>query len=127
MYLASHDNKLVSVNQLADIYRVSVNHMVKVVHNLVKINYLSSVRGRNGGVRLALAANEIRLGDAINDIENHRQIIDCSSINCILEPNCSLQSVLLSAQKTFYAELNKVTLADLCKNPTQIRQLLKTG
>ncbi len=125
MYLASHDNELVSISRLSDAYKVSNNHMVKVVHNLVKIGYLKSVRGRNGGVQLTHSPEKILIGNAIQDIENQPKIINCSSINCILEKQCILENTLISAQKTFYQQLNKTSLADISSNKNELRSLLK--
>ncbi len=127
MYLASHGNELVSISQLSDAYKVSNNHMVKVVHNLVKIGYLTSVRGRNGGVKLKHPPEKIQLGNAIQDIENQPKIIDCSSINCILEKQCILESTLISAQNAFYQQLNKTTLADISSNKKELRSILRTA
>lgn len=45
--------ELSSVAKVSALYDVSRNHMVKVVNQLVKLGYLQSQRGKNGGIRMA--------------------------------------------------------------------------
>lgn len=49
IYLGTNSSAPVSVSKMAAAYGVSLNHLVKVVHGLVKARFLASTRGRSGG------------------------------------------------------------------------------
>ena len=65
MYLGLQPDRLVTISELAELYAISRNHLVKVVHNLSRSSYIKTVRGKGGGMRLDRSAAEINLGDLI--------------------------------------------------------------
>src|SRR3954470_18216729 len=69
MYLALQGQKLVQIKTISEAYRVSENHLVKVVQHLVRQGYVASVRGRSGGIRLAKEPEQIGLGDVFRKTE----------------------------------------------------------
>ncbi len=123
MYLAAKPESIVSINHLSTIYLASNNHVVKVVHNLVKLGYVESVRGRNGGVKLNASADSITVSEVVRKTENHDNVINCATANCPLHPRCSLTGVLHKANEAFYAVLENTTLADLVGNTPQLEKL----
>ena len=54
MYLALHRERLATIQGIAKAYAISENHLMKVVHHLAKTGVVESVRGKGGGIRLAL-------------------------------------------------------------------------
>ena len=124
MYLASKPSEIISIGYLSKAYLAPHNHMVKVVHNLVKLGYLESIRGRSGGVRLKGCPNNITVSDVVRKTENHDNVINCEAANCPLHPNCSLTGVLHRANEAFYAALAATTLADLIHNHPSLKQLV---
>ena len=56
IYLGLHTDRLVSVGEVSRAYRVSPHILVKVVQLLVGQGLVTSVRGHNGGLRLAWMA-----------------------------------------------------------------------
>jgi len=124
MYLASKPDDTVSISHLSTIYLASNNHMVKVVHNLVKLGYLESIRGRNGGVRLRGEASDINVSEVVHKTENHDNVINCEEASCPLHPRCSLTGVLHKANKAFYAALEQTTLAELVSDNPGLKKLI---
>ena len=61
MYLALKDDGLATIEEIADSYGISKNHLMKVTHQLGVGGYIETVRGRRGGLRLAKPAEEIGL------------------------------------------------------------------
>ena len=98
--------------------------MVKVVHKLVKLGYLRSIRGRTGGVILAKEPDEILLGEVVRKTENNQYIVDCSSANCPLVTSCLLQAALNRAHQVFYDTLDEYTLTDLIDNKIELLKLV---
>ena len=118
LYLAGKEDVSVTITELADFYRISRNHLVKVVHNLGLNGYVLTTRGRNGGIRLARAAKDIAIGDVVRSTEPDFDLLECfnpATDQCVISRSCSLKSVLFNAQKNFLDVLDQYTLADIAK------------
>lgn len=118
----------VTVDEVADTFGISRHHLVKVVHDLGRSGYLETRRGIGGGFTLARPPEEIRLGDIVRLGEESETVIDCmdrSNRSCRLLPYCRLKGVLDEAAAAFFAVLDGYTLADLLKQPSKMRAVLK--
>ena len=104
-YVASNNDRLVTLSEIAAYYEISVEHLRKVVHALSKTGYLDTYRGKNGGIKLAKPASEINLATIVTQAEGNEPLINCSQQKCCLTGFCSLQGVLAQAQKAFIAVL----------------------
>ena len=114
IYLALHGDRLASIADIARAYRVSENHLTKVVHRLGQIGLIETVRGRQGGLRLARPAAEIGLGDVVRQTEESLAIVECfASATCPLTGACRLECALQEALAAFLAVLDRYTLHDL--------------
>jgi Rrf2 family nitric oxide-sensitive transcriptional repressor len=121
------DERLVTVDELAERYGISRNHLVKIVHRLGTLGYVETVRGKNGGMRLARHPRDIRIGDVVRDFEGDMTIVECFDARtntCPIERSCSLQGILRTATGRFLAELDGHTLADLVRPRSRLRPLL---
>ncbi|MBQ0715210.1 MAG: Rrf2 family transcriptional regulator [Paraperlucidibaca sp.] len=107
--------QLSTIQEIAEAYQVSRNHLMKVVSRLVAHNYVVSVRGAGGGIRLAKAPNEILIGDVVQHMEPEDGLVECLRENnkCVITPACLLPGMLMRARDAFTAELNKQTLQDI--------------
>ncbi len=122
IYLGSRPSGLSSIREISDTFSVSQNHMMKVVQDLANAQFLVSVRGRNGGIRLARPANEINLGALLRHAEGLTGLIDCEG--CRIAPACTLPIVLSEATAAFVAVFDKYTLADLVGRRSALGTLL---
>ena len=123
MHLAARPDRLSSIAEIARTYRISHNHLTKVVHDLRKEGYLSAVRGRSGGLLLARPAGAISVGEIVRHTEGSFDLVDCGS--CVIAPACALAAALREARRAFMAVLDGYTLADLVKDRKNgLRQLL---
>lgn len=117
MYLAYKGEALSTIREISDMYRVSENHLMKVVHRLARFGYVATTRGKGGGLKLARAPAEINLGQVVRDTEETLYVVECLAEgyrgDCSITPSCKLKSVLNDAQKAFFAELDGYTLKDL--------------
>jgi Rrf2 family nitric oxide-sensitive transcriptional repressor len=123
MYLALHGQKLVQIKTISDAYRVSENHLVKVVQHLVHLGYVASVRGRSGGIRLAKAPEEIGLGDVFRKTEPSLKLLPCFEAEhtaCPIVSICDLNTMFQKAMKCFLDELDRQTLASLVGRRSQM-------
>jgi Rrf2 family nitric oxide-sensitive transcriptional repressor len=114
---------LASIREVADAHRISENHLVKVVHGLGRAGFVATLRGRGGGLRLAKAPGEIRVGDVVRWAEEDMALVACFRPDgppgggCVLAGACRLQSLLGEALGAFMAVLDRATLADLLPRP----------
>ena len=111
LYLAARPDHLCSIAEVAKAYRISQNHLMKVVNDLARSGYIESVRGRGGGIRLGKAPEEINIGNLVRHTEGGFDLVDCAS--CVIAPACSLTGVLKEALCAFLAVLDRYSLADL--------------
>ncbi|CAB3897461.1 MULTISPECIES: Rrf2 family transcriptional regulator [Achromobacter] len=108
----------VTIPEIADRFSVSRNHLVKVVHFMAQQGWVSTSRGKGGGLRLSQSADRYRLGDLIRQLEQQGPLIDCREPPCALDGACRLSGVLAQTLQAFYEALNGYTLADLVRDPT---------
>lgn len=66
IYLTHNERKgLVTVTELAERFKWSRNHMVKVVHFMSTKNWVQTHRGRFGGLTLKMHPSEYKIGDIV--------------------------------------------------------------
>ncbi|RJF85699.1 Rrf2 family transcriptional regulator [Sphingomonas cavernae] len=111
LYLGARPDRLCSIAEIARAYGISQNHLMKVVNDLVNAGYVTSVRGRFGGVRLGRPAVEINVGAVVRHTEDGFDLVDCG--NCIIAPACGLTGALKEALAAFMAVLDGYSLDDL--------------
>ena len=112
------DGKTATINDVADYYDISRNHLMKVVYNLSQKGYITSIRGKGGGIKLSRPPAEINVGDVVRNMEPNFHVVECFNADgpkCTIESNCSLIPVLHDATNQFLAVLDKYTLQDLLK------------
>lgn len=121
-HLAAHPDRLCSIAEIARGYRISQNHLMKVVNDLAREGFVDSVRGRGGGIRLARSPAEISLGAVVRHTEEGFDLVDCA--DCVIAPACGITGVLREALDAFMAVLDRYTLDDLMRRRTDIAALL---
>lgn len=104
-----------SLDELATTFKISRNHLIKVVQFLSANQLIHTKRGKNGGIMISEKAREIRLGNLIHLLEqDDTPIINCDSKPCIFQSqNCKLKSLLHNAYLAFIESLNQYKLSDL--------------
>lgn len=115
MYVALQDARpdRVTIAEIADFYQVSHEHLRKVVHQLALAKFLSTTRGRQGGLTLAQPAACINVGDVVETMERNFEVVDCKALHCLLQGSCTLKHALTAARGAFVDTLRTYTLASL--------------
>ncbi|AMO57779.1 BadM/Rrf2 family transcriptional regulator [Endozoicomonas montiporae] len=117
-------DRLISVQEVTDVYRLSRSHVMKIVQKLGQEGYLKTIRGNGGGFSLNQPADRINLADVVSVMESTLELVDCQALECCLAPECRLRGVLADALAAFIQVLNGYTLADLCHNRGELLKLL---
>jgi len=116
MYLGERPDKLVTIREVSNYYGIVHSHLTKVVHLLSTSGYIHSVRGRNGGIRLAKPPQQIPIGAIVRTTEESLFLVECfdpKKQTCRLLPACKLRKGLNAAYKAFFSVLDDTTLADV--------------
>jgi Rrf2 family nitric oxide-sensitive transcriptional repressor len=124
MHTALRQPGRTTVAEVAETFKISRNHLVKVVHDLGRHGYLATQRGIGGGFILGRTPETIRLGDIVRLGEETETVIDCREDKtrlCRLQPACQLRGILDEAAKAFFDVLDDYTLADLIQRPSRMR------
>ncbi|MFA8438075.1 Rrf2 family transcriptional regulator [Pueribacillus sp. YX66] len=123
------DDKLSNINEISEAYNIKRNHLTKIIHELGRLGYVETVRGRNGGVRLKKAPEEINIGEIVRRTEEDFYLLDCFDSNgmntCVLTPVCRFKSMLNEALNAFFKVLDQYTLDDITSNRSQLLSLLQ--
>ncbi|WP_096436266.1 RrF2 family transcriptional regulator [Alteribacter populi] len=129
LYLAVQPKEeLSSVKKVADIYNISYNHLTKITYQLGKMGVLETVKGRNGGIRLAKAPEDINIGEIVKMTEDTSGYVECFNEEtnmCVLSPACRLKGVLKEAINAYMSVLKQYTLKDLTNNEDILKQLFE--
>ncbi len=126
MYVALKPDELVPIADVSRAYGISKNHLMKITHQLALAGFLETVRGRNGGLRLAKPARDINVGTVVRLTEADSVLVECcdpATNTCVITRACQLKHLLLEALEVFYKRLDQSTLADLVASPQSLLAL----
>ncbi len=125
IYLSTESNeKLVNIKDIAEAYDISKNHLMKIIYNLGKMGYIETIRGRNGGIRLAKLPSDINIGELIRKTEEDFHIVECfeHNNNCVITPVCSLKHIFNKALGQFLQVLDQYTIEDVVQNNFMLKE-----
>ncbi len=127
MYLAVKEDELATIAEIAEAYGISKNHLMKVAHALGVAGYVETVRGRGGGLRLAMPREAITLGEVVRQTEPDMALVPCFAPmddDCAIAQCCLLRGALTKASDAFFEVLDSYSLADLVRPRSQLRRAL---
>jgi Rrf2 family nitric oxide-sensitive transcriptional repressor len=119
MYVARHPDRLCTIAEIAQSYGISEPHLMKITHRLAQRGWIETVRGKNGGMRLARPPHEINLGAVVRDTENDLALVECfvADNGCTLRGRCGLTAIIDGALQQFMQHLDRYSLADIMPEP----------
>ena len=126
-HLAANDDRLVTIAEVAERYRISKNHLMKVAHMLGQHDLIETMRGRAGGLRLSKPARSIGVGEVVRSMENDFALVECMAPDegdCLIRRACRLKGILQEAADAFLAVLDQYTLDDLVRRNKPLQALL---
>lgn len=127
MHLTANEGRRVTIADVAERYRISKNHLMKVAHVLGREGFIETVRGRTGGLSLARRPEAIAIGDVVRRMEGDFALVECfpgGAGGCPITRVCRLKGVLNEALSAFLAVLDQYTIGDLTKGNSGLRSFL---
>jgi Rrf2 family nitric oxide-sensitive transcriptional repressor len=131
IFLAAKNGGSATIPEIAEAYGISRGHLMKVVHELARLGYVETLRGRNGGLRLGKPKEAIRVGAVVRETEESLALVECFATaeaggGCKIAGACRLKGVVAEALNAFLAVLDRHTLADLVDGrAAPLRRLLQ--
>jgi len=116
MYLGLRGENLSTIQEIAEQYGISKNHLMKLVNELAQLGYVDAVRGKNGGLRLGRRPDQITVGEIVRQLEPDMALVECfrvTDVHCQIVSDCILRPALEDALDRFLETLDGYTLADL--------------
>lgn len=125
LVLASRTEALVTIADITEAFGISQAHLMKVTHALGKTGWVDTVRGRNGGMRLAVDPRKLSLGEVVRRLEADFALVECmgEDNHCVLTGGCGLEAALRQATEVFLRELDRYSIADLVNTSPALAQL----
>lgn len=127
LYLAADGDRTARIADIAAGYGISRNHLLKVALRLSKLGYVTTLRGRSGGVVLAQRPEDIKVGDVVRQMEDDLALVECMCRDggaCVISRACRLEQVVRKALDAFLAVFDEYTLADIAANRGFLAQVL---
>ncbi len=128
IFLAIDPARRVTIADIATAFDIKQNHLTKVVHFLAQQGWLATVRGKGGGLQLALPPERIGIGHVVRQTEGADLPAECfdhERNRCRITRACRLKGVLTEAMQAFHAVLDRYTVADLAHNRKLLMPLLR--
>ena len=127
MFCAVNDDRTVRTVEIAARCNASLNHLLQVVNVLQAHGFVRTIRGRTGGLRLAMPMQGISMGAVFRALEGGAPFAECFDARtntCPLSGDCRLKGYLTRALEAFFSELDRVTLADLVQGNCGLVRLM---
>ena len=125
VYLANQDDRLCSANEVAANTHVATPTVQKLLKVLARTGLVASVRGTDGGYRLARTPEAISAAQILDALEGPVAITECSTeeSHCELESLCQVGSAWQKINKAIRSALTDISLADLGHPPQEFPPL----
>ncbi|RQH03863.1 Rrf2 family transcriptional regulator [Paraburkholderia dinghuensis] len=127
VYTTAHADELITVEQISAAFGISRNYLTKVVHALGKAGYLSTARGRAGGLRLGRPAGCITVGEIVRVMERNLDVGERFDVNndaSAITASAELRCAFAAATRAYFDVLDRCTFADLASEQVELTRLL---
>lgn len=128
MFCAVNTGTTVRKSQVAEFCNASENHLAQIIQALGHAGFVTTLRGRGGGLQLARPASEISIGHVFRVLESDLPFAECYSEDkntCPLIGSCRLRTAFDKALDAFYSELDAFTLEDLVAENRHLDEILR--
>ena len=115
--IALQKEKVVPLKDIARRQQISLSYLEHLVTPLIVNGILRSIRGRDGGVALVKAPEEIKLSNIVQVLEGPTVTVDCVQNPSICERsnNCVTRDLWVEVNKAMDNVLGSTTIADMMK------------
>lgn len=113
--LAKKQDKLISVKEIANTLDVSANHLSKVMQRLTKAGFVESIKGFNGGFKIAGKVEDITFLEIYELFDGKLKDSNCLLAHQECKSNCIFGDLISSINKQVKEAFVKTKLSDFVK------------
>lgn len=127
MFCAVNSGLVVQKAQIARACNASENHLAQIIQTLGHAGFVTTHRGRGGGLELARPAAEISVADIFRTLEAELPFAECydeARNTCPLIGRCRLRGAFDKALEAFYGALDEISLEDLVCDNVELAEIL---
>lgn len=117
MDCATADGERTKVASVAGRLGISQLNAFKIVHILSKAGFIDAMRGRNGGVKLAMPPEDIRIGAIVREIEATDVEVAGANGSGKRREQAPINAIFDEALDAFISVLDRHSLADMAPLP----------
>lgn len=113
--LANHPDALVPLKEISETQQISLKYLEQIITPLTKAGLVASVRGAQGGYRLARPDTEITAGEILRAVEGELTAIPCLGANmeCPRRDKCQTLDFWCGLNDLINQYVDSITLAAL--------------
>lgn len=119
-----HGQGAVPLRQVASVVEVSEAYLEQLLATLRRAGLVESVRGAQGGYRLARAPGEITVGDVLRALEGSMAPAECVAgpgASCANMASCATRRVWEKMQTSLNQVMDSITLQDMLEDELRMR------
>ena len=118
--VAKKQEKYVSLKEVASEENISIKFAEKIASSLVKAQILDSLRGQDGGYKLARPTNQISVGEILKVTGDLSPVAECLTAGCPMIDKCSSITVWQRLNGLINEYLNGVMISTLIEKDLKI-------
>ena len=115
-----------TAKEIAVLYQIPRELLAKILQQLTRDGYISSVQGPKGGYELSRSPEDVSIVELFKTIEGEAGFTDCVSNNredCVRMDDCTIRTPMLQISNQINNFFSKITLEDIFKNKISINYI----
>ncbi len=117
------EEEAVSIQSISARQQISDSYLEQLVRKLKKAGLVTSIRGAQGGYRLAKPAEEISVGDVLRALEGSIEAVSCQEgENCVGKDLCVARYVWRKVNKSIQETVDSIMISQLVEESRRIRE-----
>ena len=119
------EEEAVSIQSISARQQISDSYLEQLVRKLKRAGLVNSVRGAQGGYRLAKPVEEISVGDVLRALEGSIEAVSCGkehNANCLGEDLCVARYVWQKVNKSIQETVDSITISQLVEESRRINK-----
>ena len=115
----------VSIQSISARQQISDSYLEQLVRKLKKAGLVTSVRGAQGGYRLARPAEEISVGDVLRALEGSIEAVSCQegeNPSCVGKDLCVARFVWQKVNKSIQETVDSIMISQLVEESRRIQE-----
>ena len=119
------EQEAVSIQSISARQQISDSYLEQLVRKLKKAGLVTSVRGAQGGYRLARPAEEISVGDVLRALEGSIEAVSCQegeNPSCVGKDLCVARYVWQKVNKSIQETVDSIMISQLVEESRRIQE-----